>query len=178
MDGSNTVLVGTASGVVKARTIERLRPCEQWTGCLQDEALSSELTPNALEDGGRIGIRALVLQPHAPAPLPPLVPEVRQVRRAPSRRTDFEQFGYTDNCHGCANTRAGRKQAVDHSVQCRSRMETILSTSTEGHEGLERARDRFSQVAKEREDEEPLCKRHRPEGEGRPLVGTRYQRQQ
>ena len=54
-----------------------------------------------------------------------------------------EQFGYTDNCPGCANARAGRKQAVDHSEQCRSRMETIASTTTEGHERLERARDRF-----------------------------------
>ena len=43
-------------------------------------------------------------------------------------------------------------------------METILSTTTEGHERLERARDRFAQVAKEPEDEEPERKRHRPEG--------------
>ena len=107
-----------------------------------------------------------MLQPHAAVPLPPLVPEVRQVR-APLRQTDFEQFGYTDNCHGCATARAGRKQAVDHSEHCRSRMEAILSTTTtEGHELVERARDRFALAAKEREDEEPLRKRHRPEGEG------------
>ena len=80
MDGSNTVLIGTASGVVKDRTIKRLPPCERWTGSLLDEALGSELTPNALEDaGGRVGIRALVLQPHEAVPLPPLVPEFRQV---------------------------------------------------------------------------------------------------
>ena len=165
MDGSNTVLVGTASGVVKARTIKRLPPGERWTGNLLDEALGSELTPSAPEDdGGRVGIRALVLQPHAAVP-PPLALEVRQVRRAPLRRTDFEQFG-TDNCPGCANARAGRKQAVDHSEQRRSRMETILSTTTDGDERLERARDRFAQAAKELEDEEPQRKRRRPEGEG------------
>ena len=39
-------------------------------------------------------------------------------------------------------------------------------TTTEGHARLERARDGFSQVAKEPEDEEPQCKRHRPEGDG------------
>ena len=150
MDGSNTMLVGTASGVVKVRTIKRLPPGERWTGSLLDEAQGSELTPNALEDdGGRVGIRAPVLQPHAAVLLPPPVPEFRQVRRAPLRRTDFEQFGYTDNCPGCANARAGRKQAVDHSEQCRSRMEAILMTTTEGHERLERARDRFAQAAKE-----------------------------
>ena len=81
MDGSNTVLVGTASGVVKARTIKRMPPGERWTGSLLNEAQGSELTPNALEDdGGRVGIRAPVLQPHAAIPLPPLVPEFRQVR--------------------------------------------------------------------------------------------------
>ena len=167
MDGSNTVLVGTASGVVKARTIKRLPPGERWIGSLLDEALGSELTPNALEDdGGRVGIRARVLQPHAAVPLPPLVPEFRKVRRAKLRRADFEQFGYTDNCPGCANARAGRKQEVDRSEQCRSRMGAILVTTTEGHERLERARDRFAQAAKEREDEELQRKRHRPEGEG------------
>ena len=122
-----TVFVGTASGVVKARTIKRLPPGERWTGSLLNEAQGSELTPNALEDdGGRVGIRAPVLQPHAAVPLPPPVPEFRQVRRAPLHRTDFEQFGYTNNCRGCANARAGRNQAMDHSEQCRSRMEAIL----------------------------------------------------
>ena len=132
-----------------------------------EEALGSELTPNALEDnGGRVGNRAPVLQPHAAIPLPPLVPEFWQVRRAPLRRTDFERFGFTDNGPGCANARAGRKQALDHSEQCRSRMETMLATTTEGHERLERARDRFAQAAKEPGAEEPQRKRHRPEGEG------------
>ena len=141
MDGSNTVLVGTASGVVKARTIKRLPPGERWTGSLLDEAQGSELAPNELEDdGGRVGLRAPVLQPHAAAPW---VPEFRQVRRAPLRRPDFEQFWLHP---GCANARAGRKQAVDHSEQCRSRMEANLMTTTEGHERPERACDRFTKA--------------------------------
>ena len=74
LDGSNTLLLGTASEVVKARTIKRLPPGERWTGSLLDEAQGSELTPNALkDDGSRIGIRAPVLQPHVAVPLPPLV---------------------------------------------------------------------------------------------------------
>ena len=40
-------------------------------------------------------------------------------------------------------------------------------TTIGGHERLERARDRFALAVKEREDEEPQRKRHRPEGEGR-----------
>ena len=103
-----------------------------------------------------VGIRAPVLQPHEAVPLPPLVPEFRQVRRAPLRRTDFEQFGYTDNCPGCANARAGRRQAADHSEQCRSRMEAILVTTTEGHMRLDRALGVM----------ESSRKRHRPDGKG------------
>ena len=172
MDGSNTVCIGTASGVLKARTNKRLPPGERWTGSLLDETQGSEPTPNALEDdGGRVGIRAPVLQPHAAVPPPQLVPQFQQVRRAPLRRADFEQFVYTDNCPGCANARAGRKQAVGHSEHCLSRIEAILVTTTEGHERLERARDRFAHAAKEREDAEPQRKRHRPEGEmGQPLA--------
>ena len=167
MDGSNTVFIGTASGVVKARTIKRLPPSERWTGSLLDEARGSELTQGALEDeGGRVGIRAPVLQPQAGVPLPPLVPEFRQVRRAPLRRTDFEQFGYTNNCPGCAIARTGHKRAVDHSEQCRSRMEAILLTTTEGHIRLERPRERLVQFAEEPGVMEFSRKRHRPEGEG------------
>ena len=85
--------------VVKARTIKPLPPGERWTGSLLDEAQRSELAPNALEDdGGRVGIRALVFQPHAAIPPPPLMSEFREVRRASLRQTDVEHFGYTDNC--------------------------------------------------------------------------------
>ena len=59
-----------------------------------------------------------------------------------------------------------RKQAVDHSEQCRSRMEAILRTTTQGHERLERARYRFAQAAKDPGVEEPQRKRHLPQGEG------------
>ena len=150
LDGSNPLLVGTASGVGKARTIKRLPHGERWEGSLLDEAHGSEWEPNALEDdGGRVGIRALVLQPHVAVPLPPLVPELRQVRRAPVRRTDFEHCGYTDNLPRCANARAGRKQAADHSEQCRSGMEALLETTTEGHMRLERAKERFAELAEE-----------------------------
>ena len=165
MDGSNTVLIGTASGVVKARTIKRLPPGERWTGSLLDEALGSELTPNAPEDGGgRVGTRAPVLQPHPALYLHWHLKFDRcdERRCAELTLSNFDR----DNCPGCAKSRAGRKQAVDHSEQCRSRMETILSTTTEGLERQERARDRFAQAAKETEDEEPQRKRRRPEGEG------------
>ena len=45
-------------------------------------------------------------------------------------------------------------------------MEAILVTTTEGHERLERARERFAQLAEEPGVMESSRKRHRPEGEG------------
>ena len=63
--------------------------------------------------------------------------------------------------------------------KCRSRMEAILMTTTDGHERLERARDRFAQAAKEGGVEEPQRKRHRLEGEEgqslAPPVSSNYQ---
>ena len=38
MDGSNTVRLGTANGVVRARTIKRLPPSDRWNGSFLDEA--------------------------------------------------------------------------------------------------------------------------------------------
>ena len=113
----------------------------------------SELTPNALEnDGGRVGTRALVCLNFD-----------RYDERHCAELT-LELFGYTDNCPGCANARAGRKQAVDHLEKCGSEMETFLST-TEGHERLEGALDRFSQLAEEPGVVEAPRKSHRLEGE-------------
>ena len=129
VDASSTVFIGTASGVVRARTIKRLPPGERWNDSLLDESHGSESAPNALEDDdGRVGTRVPVLHPHAAV-----------------ARPFFEQFGFTNNCLWCANARAGRKQAMDHSRRCRSRMESTSVTTTEGHMRLERGRERFAQ---------------------------------
>ena len=79
----------------------------------------------------------------------------RQVRRAQLRENEFERFGYTDS-----------KQAVDHSEQGRFRMETILSTTTEGQMRLDQAKELFAQYAEavRLPGEVEQCKRYRPEG--------------
>ena len=154
MDGSNTVLIGTASGVVKTRTIKRLPPGERWAGSLLDEALGSELTPIALEDdGGRVGIRAPVLQPHEAIPW-------------------YLNFDKCDERHCAEPTLSGLDTetiALDvptqEQVVCRSRMEAFLVTIIEGHMRLERARERFAQFSEELGVMESSRKRHRPEGE-------------
>ena len=90
MDGSNTVLVGSASGVVKARIIKRLPPGERWTGSLLDEALGSELNTECTGRRWRQEWdQSACVGPHVAVPLPPLVLEVRQLRRAPLRHCVF-----------------------------------------------------------------------------------------
>ena len=69
-----------------------------------------------------------VLQPHAAVPVPPPVPEFRQVRRAPLCRYDFEQFGCADSWLGRVYHKS--EWAVDHSEQCRCRMEALLATTS------------------------------------------------
>ena len=59
-------VLALANGVAKARTIKRLPPSEIWNGSFWDEAHGRELARNELDDdGGRVGIREPVLQPHA-----------------------------------------------------------------------------------------------------------------
>ena len=99
----NTVLVGTAGRVVLAPgRSDHYRLANDET-----KHTAANCHPMRLEDhGGRVGITAPVLQPHAAVPPPPWVPEFQQVRRAPLRRADFEQFGYTDNCSSNTSSRS------------------------------------------------------------------------
>ena len=166
MDGSNTVFVGTASGVVKAtnnQTIAARRAMNwQLAGRSTRQRIVTKCTGRRWRQSWD---QSACVATTCAVPLPPVVPEFRLVERQCAEPTS-RSSAYTDCCPGCAIARAGRKQAVDHSEQCRSRMETTLLTITEGHERLERARDRFAQAAKEPGVEESQRKRHRPEGEG------------
>ena len=155
MDGSNTVLVGTASGVVKARTIKRSPPGERSNGSLLDEAHGSELD-----------------QMHWNTMAVELWPELL---------CWCQNFDKCDERH-CAEPISSSlaTQTIALGVptqelvseQCRSSMEAILVTTTEGHMRLERVRDRFAQFAEEPSVMESPRKRHRPESEGWPPAST------
>ena len=123
-DGSNTVLVGTASGVVKARTIKRLPPGERWTGNLQDESPGSELK-NFRKIMAVESRTEHLCSNHTKQFL--CLRWYTNFDRCDERHcTEPTSTSLaTDNCPGCANGRAGRRRAVDHSEQCRSRMEAI-----------------------------------------------------
>ena len=177
--GQHTVLVGTAGGVVEARTIKRLPPGERWTGSSLDEAQGSDKTPNALEDdGAESGSGRLCCQHMRQFLYRRWCPNFGRCDERRSAELTLSSLVTQTIALDAPNARAGRQQVVDHSEQCRSRMETILATTTEGRGRLERGRDRFAQAAKEADVEEPQRKRHCPEGEGwEPLAPSRSNNQ-
>jgi hypothetical protein len=72
-------------------------------------------------------------------------PEI--THRAHLTKNDFEKFGYTDNCRGCAAKLRGMKPQP-HAEHCRKRMEQLL----EGDERLDRAKARREDKRRGREE--------------------------
>ena len=73
-------------------------------------------------------------------------PEI--THRAHLSKSDFEKFGYTDKCRGCAAKLRGMKPQP-HAEHCRKRMEKLL----EGDERLDRAKARKESKRRGLEDE-------------------------
>ena len=140
MDGSNTELVGTAGGVVKARTIKRLPPGERWAGSLLDEARGSCVATTCGSFSTLLGAWTSAI---AQKPTSSSLATETIALDVPTQKTDH-------------------KQTMDHSEQCSSRMEAILMTTTVERMRLERAGRRSAQFAVV----ESSRKRHRLEGEG------------
>ena len=69
-----------------------------------------------------------------------------RARRARLRRADFVRFGYSNFCPGCENLQAGGLQAINHSEQCRQRMEEKLAETEEGLDRVRRAKFRLDQA--------------------------------
>ena len=150
VDGSNTAIVVTATGAVRARTIRRRPPAERWAGNILDDVQASELTPNLLNEGEtRIGIRAPVFQDEVPnvPPMPQDPTERPLVRRARLTRDDFARYGLSAGCPGCEHIQSGLAGHVGHNERCRARLEALLVATTEGKQRLERAVDRFNMYA-------------------------------
>ena len=123
MYGSNTVRLGTANGVVRARTIKRLPPSERRHGSFLNEAHGRELARNELEDGGgRVGIRGSehLCCNHTRQFLHHLC--CLNFDRCDERHhTELisNSLGAQTVALGVPTQGAGRKQEVDRSEQCR-----------------------------------------------------------
>ena len=143
-DGSSCVLVGTPTGTIRARTIKQRCPSERWTGDLQEDIAGTPMRPDATDSRHRNpGIRAPVAMAHeGPVPEVPR-PEKPTHKRVYLFRKDFEKYGFTDLCPGCASIRRGDRLLDRHTDACRTRMEGHLATNREGAERLQRASERL-----------------------------------
>ena len=149
MDGSNTVLVGTASGVVKPEQSNGCRPANnELAACWTKHRAANKHQMHWKTMAAESGSESLCCSHMRQFLYLHWCPNFGKCDERRYAELTLSSSATQTIALG-ANARAGRKQAVDHSEQCRSRMEAILMTTTEGHGRLERARDRFAQAANE-----------------------------
>ena len=132
---SNTSLVDTDKGVIKALAIRRLSENEQWDGELIRKIVGTPMDwkLDANEDQQMVEL--------GNDGSPEVSDQVRipKSSRAGERRSmyltkkDFESHGYTDGCQGCKDLASGRRGPVSgfapHTTACRRRMESAIETA-------------------------------------------------
>ena len=164
---SDEILIGTARGVIKTRTLRRRAEEEQWdhefVKTIKGEprqpvlGINSDHVPAAISD--RAGVRLEEDQADArlgqqDQGIDP--PEAREVSMPPDRlvtqvRSDTlkrmyvtrglgKKYGPTPGCPGCATI--GSHHQASHSDTCRDRMRAELEKSEEGREHLAREQAR------------------------------------
>ena len=134
-DGS--VRIGTASGVVKARTIRRKPLDNRWVRHEVDGIRGTTWSPTP-------GIQTEGMQAAVASPsdeqLPMAAPEENTELGMKARRTrltpaDFKRHGFTPHCDGCKAIREA-KDSRNHNELCRRRMEEAIGTTEEGRERM------------------------------------------
>ena len=179
---SDEILIGTARGVIKTRTLRRRVEEEQWdpefARSVKGEprqpvpGINSDHVPAAISD--RAGVHLEEDQPDTRLAqqdefIDP--PEAREVSMPPDRlvtqvRSDTlkrmyvtrglgKKYGPTPGCPGCATV--GSHHQASHSDACRDRMRTELEKSEEGREYLAREQARVDA----RKQEQPSSSSHK-----------------
>ncbi len=75
------------------------------------------------------------------------------------RKSDFERFGYTENCKGCQSIRVGGISRP-HSKVCRARMEEELSKTDDGQARLRQAENRQNKVIADKMKKQDEAREH------------------
>ena len=98
------VLIGTPSGVVKARSVRRRIEEERWNAqeVLAVRGTPWEPTPGVDPDLLPTAVRRPPTEGDR-APAPPVVEPGLTARRTQLRRADFDKFGFTEGCVACRN---------------------------------------------------------------------------
>ena len=163
---SGEVIVGTADGVLRTRTVRR-RPEEQrWTSDCLDMVGGLPWKPNPSDDlGGEVmpAIDMPMAEPEVEIRRPEYCEGEIVPRRLYLRTRDFKEHGATKGCKGCIAMARGGK-GVPHTEACRKRMTEAIAETDEGRERAKAAEARIKEFragGREVESEEPAAKRAR-----------------
>ena len=142
---SGEVIVGTADGVLRTRTVRR-RPEEQrWTSDCLDMVGGLPWKPNPSDDlGGEVmpAIDMPMAEPEVEIRRPEYCEGEIVPRRLYLRTRDFKEHGGTRGCKGCIAMARGGK-GVPHTEACRKRMTEAIAETDEGRERAKAAEARI-----------------------------------
>ena len=135
-------IIGTETGVLKARSIRRkAREEERWNKQLFDKFQGVPWKPVPGRDGDAIRVRASIPETRPVEKSKQLDVEETSRRRVRITKEMIEKYGITRKCQGCTAINRGIAKQP-HNKACRARLEERLKE--EGHEGLRRAEERIN----------------------------------
>ena len=106
--------------------------------------------PDPTQPGLHIPVQ-IMLEPEAPFSMPAMQPARAEEgpRRPYIMKRHFEEFGYTEECEGCARLSIGMK-SKPHSSKCRQRMYDELKRTKKGRKLMEEAETRINEFLEEK----------------------------
>ena len=147
------VLIGTPSGIVRARSVRRRPEEERFSAQELLKISGTPWNPTPGIDARQLSAAAL-LPPEvitdeglADDPPPPPVEPGLTGRRTQLKKSDFEAHGYTPGCPGCSKLEYDGIARTGHNEICRKRMEDLLSQTNEGKSRVDHGYQRVATAA-------------------------------
>ena len=140
--------IGTASGVIKARSIRRKLEEERWSSTALQNLTGTPWDPTPGTAAAQGGTTAGELDEKKDPILPKEHTEPGHLaRRTRLTREDFEAHGFTPGCYGCRLLREGGEKSGGHNEVCRQRMEAANSSTAGGKDRVEEGYQRLASAA-------------------------------
>ena len=140
--------IGTASGVIKARSIRRRLEEERWSSTALQNLTGTPWDPTPGTAAAQGGTTAGELDEKKDPILPKEHTEPGHLaRRTRLTREDFEAHGFTPGCYGCRLLREGGEKSGGHNEVCRQRMEAAISSTAGGKDRVEEGYQRLASEA-------------------------------
>jgi len=146
---SHSYVVYVDGGIKQYRSIYRVPLSKRWCA---DRLEGMHISRQAAHEGR--GARAVPFVPREPVEVEDGPAKGRRARRLELRQGDFDPdkggFGWTEHCPKCDKARSyGWKESINmqHSGQCRARIEAELAQTERGKARLEHVKERLDRAA-------------------------------